>query len=109
PPGDSFFCLPGFSRHGYQFQIKDCVCDCGLHAARGAWASAKVARSRRSRAPVLVKMLCRCRFTVFSLIPNSPAISRFLRPRATACATRRSRSESRCMLCVGPLIGVVLV
>ena len=44
---------------------------------------ASTASSRRSREPVFEKMLCRCRFTVFSLMLRSVAISRFRMPRAT--------------------------
>src|SRR5215472_11208307 len=55
-------------------------------AARESSVSAITASSNRSCVPVFEKMLCKWRFTVFSLMPSSCPMSLFLSPRATSAA-----------------------
>src|SRR5205814_10537501 len=79
--------------------LKLCITCLELAAPQAACDSsvkASTASSNRSREPVFAKMLCRWRLTVFSLMFNCAAMSRFFRPRATRKAICFSRSLSRC-------------
>ncbi|MCK7518747.1 MAG: hypothetical protein MZV64_13995 [Ignavibacteriales bacterium] len=57
---------------------------------------AKIASSSRLDTPVLSKMLVRWCLTVWTLMANWSAISRLLRPAATALTMSRSRGVSPC-------------